>query len=81
MSNVTDCIDFLKQKLYALAKRIRRFRERWNRYNQNGIFQKTNGVYKGRSEDSIVNREIPNPDLLYHVIQMCRLLEYYMVGI
>ena len=65
MANVKDRIDFLKQKLYALAKRIRRYRERWDQYNQNSTIKKNQrSVYRKWecSRDSVVNREILNLD-------------------
>lgn len=39
MANVTERIDFLKQKVYAWANRIRRYRERVDRFQQNRLFQ------------------------------------------
>lgn len=39
MACVTERIDFLKQKVYAWASRIRRYRERVDRYFQNRLFQ------------------------------------------
>lgn len=44
---------------------IRIYRERWDSYNQNSIFQKNQrSVYRKwkRSGDSVVNCEIRNPD-------------------
>lgn len=39
LSCVTERIDYLKQKVYAWANRIRRYRERVDRYRQNRLFQ------------------------------------------
>ncbi|XP_063821249.1 uncharacterized protein LOC135071388 [Ostrinia nubilalis] len=39
MTCVTERIDYLKQKVYAWANRIRRYKERVNRYWQNRVFQ------------------------------------------
>ncbi|KAG6459255.1 hypothetical protein O3G_MSEX011287 [Manduca sexta] len=36
---ITECIDFFKQKVYAWANRIRRYRKRWDRFQQNRTFQ------------------------------------------
>ena len=64
---VTERIDFLKQKVYALAKRIRRYKERIDRYHQNRLFQSDQRkLYRNweRSRECMSNGELPNSDAM-----------------
>ncbi|XP_039757945.1 uncharacterized protein LOC120632205 [Pararge aegeria] len=64
---VTDRIDFLKQKVYAWAQRIRRYKERYDRYHQNSIFQRDQRkVYRNweQSGASVPDGEPPTSDAM-----------------
>ncbi|XP_045770460.1 uncharacterized protein LOC123870988 [Maniola jurtina] len=65
LSLVTDRIDFLKQKVYAWAQRIRRFRKRIDRASQNRMFQSDQRkMYRNweRPRGCMVDGELPTPD-------------------
>ncbi|XP_063825313.1 uncharacterized protein LOC135074861 [Ostrinia nubilalis] len=63
MACVTERIDYLKQKVYAWANRIRRYKERVNRYWQNRVFQSDQRrVYRGweGSDQRVSNGQLPD---------------------
>ncbi|XP_045456452.1 uncharacterized protein LOC123666403 [Melitaea cinxia] len=62
ITSVSDRIDFLKQKLCAWAKRIKRYKKRRDRYHQNRIFQSDQRkVYRNWEQCTInvVNGDLP----------------------
>ncbi|CAB3260828.1 unnamed protein product [Arctia plantaginis] len=66
MSCVTERIDFLKQKIYAWANRIRRYKKRTDRYNQNRMFQRNEKwVYRKWEEPDpcVGDRHLPDENV------------------
>ncbi|CAH2108107.1 unnamed protein product [Euphydryas editha] len=67
INSVTDRIDFLKQKLCAWAKRIKRYKKRRDRYYQNSIFQSDQRkVYRNWEQctTNVVNNDLPDRDAI-----------------
>ncbi|KAJ0182259.1 hypothetical protein K1T71_001628 [Dendrolimus kikuchii] len=67
MARATERIDFWKQKVYAWANRIRRYKERADRYFLNRTFQsEEKRVYRGweKCSDSVTDRQMPNIDAM-----------------
>ncbi|XP_050554181.1 uncharacterized protein LOC118265107 [Spodoptera frugiperda] len=65
MSRVTERIDFLKQKIYAWANRIRRYKKRVERYTQNRMFQRDQRwVYRNweRSNQDVTDGRRPDDE-------------------
>ena len=67
MSRITERIDFLKQKVYAWANRIRRYKRRVERYTQNRTFQSDERwVYRGweRPHQGVADTRLPDDDAM-----------------
>ncbi|XP_063377562.1 uncharacterized protein LOC134664747 [Cydia fagiglandana] len=63
MANITERIDFLKQKIYAWANRIRRYRERVDRFQQNRLFQSDQRkMYRKWEETNLRTSDSQLPD-------------------
>ena len=66
MSRVTERIDFLKQKVYAWAHRIRRYKKRVDRYSVNRTFQRDQRwVYRSweRPDQCVADARLPDADV------------------
>ncbi|XP_075985622.1 uncharacterized protein LOC142982823 [Anticarsia gemmatalis] len=64
-ARITERIDFLKQKVYAWANRIKRYKKRVARYTQNRMFQSDQKwIYRDweRSDQSVGNMGLPDAD-------------------
>ena len=67
LSRVTERIDFLKQKIYAWASRIRRYKRRVERYTQNRTFQSNERwVYRAweRPDQGATDMRLPDNDAM-----------------
>lgn len=67
LSQVTERIDLLKQKIYAWANRIRRYRKRVERYTLNRMFQSNERkVYKlwEQSEQNRTDMQLPDTETI-----------------
>ncbi|XP_022814502.1 uncharacterized protein LOC111348202 [Spodoptera litura] len=67
VSHITERVDFLKQKIYAWANRIRRYKKRVKRYTQNRTFQRDQRwVYRTweQKEQTRTDACLPNVDAM-----------------
>lgn len=60
MPSFTARIDFLKQKVYAWANRIRQYKKRGDRFNQNHMFQRNEKWVYWKWEKPSRNGQFPD---------------------